>query len=421
MTPEQIAGLGPELTAFLRAFEGCFFRREVLDHLDRYCRGLLSDLPRKSVEPIALSGGCAVRSLQEFLTHLRWDQDLMRDLIQRRVAARHAPAPGQPRAAGQIGLVGLIDECGQPKKGDKTPGVQRQYCGASGKIDNCIVNVHLACVCGSFKALLDSELFLPKGWADDPQRCREAHIPEEVGYRPKTDIAAEQVRHAIGNGLRFDWLTFDEGYGKDPGFLFELEGMGQHYVAEVPASFRCWPTRPRYRSLRKEFATKEARNVVRWSRAFILAAWSPFTMQRQTTEPAVWHAKAAQVFLRDPDTGRPTDRTYWLIVAWNRQTDEYKYFVSNAPPVTELELLLKVAFSRAHVEHVFRVAKSEVGMDHFEGRSYLGLMRHLVLCQLVLLFLAEATDRLRGEKSGPEGPDPRADGAGAQRLVPALA
>ena len=418
MTPEQIAGLGPQLTAFLRAFEGCFFRREVLAHLDRYCRGLLSDLPRKSVEPIALQAGCAVRSLQEFLTHLRWDQGRMRDQIQRRVADRHTPAPGAARPAGDLGLVGLIDECAQPKKGDKTPGVQRQYCGATGKIDNCIVNVHLACVCGGFKALLDSDLYLPQGWADDPDRCRQAHLPADVAYRPKTDIAAEQVRRAIANGLRFDWLTFDEGYGKDPGFLVDLEGMGQRYVAEVPVNFRCWGTRPRYRSLRGEFAPKQARNVARWSKAFILEPWRAFTLARQTLAPQVWHARAAQVWLRDPKTQRPCDRTHWLIHAWDQRTGEHKYFVSNAPPGTPLEVLLKVAFSRAHVEHIFRVAKTELGMDHYEGRSYLGLMRHLVLCQLVLLFLAEATDRLRGEKPGP---DAGADGAGAQRLVPALA
>jgi SRSO17 transposase len=421
MTPAQIAGLGPQLTDFLRAFEGCFFRREVLAHLDRYCRGLLSDLPRKSVEPMALQAGCAVRSLQEFLTHLRWDQGRMRDALQRRVAASHTPAPGAARAPGDLGLVGLIDECAQPKKGGKTPGVQRQYCGASGKIDNCIVNVHLACLCGGFKALLDSDLYLPQSWADDPQRCNAAHIPEGLGCRPKTDIAARQVKRALGNGLRFDWLTFDEGYGKDPGFLFELEAMGQRYVAEVPASFRCWGAKPKYHSLRKEFATKEARNVVRWSKAFILEPWRVFTLARQTLGPQAWHARAAQVWLRDPKTKRPCDRTHWLIHAWNRRSGEHKYFVSDAPPTTELGLLLRVAFGRANVEHVFRVAKSEVGMDHYEGRSYLGLMRHLVLCQLVLLFLAEATDRLRGEKPGLGGPDAGADGAGAQRLVRALA
>ena len=420
MMPQEIAALGPALTVFLRGFEACFFRTEVLAHFRRYCRGLLSNLPRKSVEPIALDAGCAVRSLQEFLSHLRWDQARMRDLIQQRIAARIAPIPGSPRAAGDPGVIGLIDECGQPKKGKETPGVQRQYCGASGKIDNCIVNVHLAFLhhASNFKTLIDSDLFLPQSWSDDRPRCRRAHIPDEVVYRPKTAIAAEQVRHALANGLRFDFFTFDEGYGKDPSFLFELEKLGQLYVGEIPANFRCWPTKPKYHSLRGEFAPKQVQNVVRFSPAFIYQEWQTMTIARQTLEPQSWEVKAAQVHLRDPATRRPTDRTYWLITGWNKETGEHKYWLSDAPPPTSLELLLKVAFSRAHVEHVLRVGKSEVGLDHYEGRSYLGLLRHLVLCQLVLLFLAEQTDRLRGEKPGA---DVGADGPGLEQPLPPLA
>jgi hypothetical protein len=109
----------------------------------------------------------------------------------------------------------------------------------------------------------------------------------------------------------------------------------------------------------------------------------------------VWDIKTAQVHL--VKQGCPTDRTYWLIVAWNRVTDEYKYFVSNASPQTEPTLLLKVAFRRAVVEHLFRLAKGEAGLGHFEGRSYVGLMRHMILCQLVVLFLAEQTQRINAE------------------------
>jgi SRSO17 transposase len=290
--------------------------------------------------------------------------------------------------------------------------VQRQYLGSVGKLDNGIVTVHLGYVHGDFKALLDSDLFLPEDWAGDRDRCRKAKIPHDLPYRPKTAIAVAQVQRALGNGLHFDWLVFDEGYGKDPSFLFALDGLGQTWIGEVPKTFRCWPVLPQYHSQRREFASKEVYNVVRWSPVFIYQDWQAITFPRQTVEPTVWDVKAAQVYR--VNQGRPTDRTCWLIVAWNRATDEYKYFLSNALPRTKLDVLLKVAFRRAEIEHLFRLAKDEVGLDHFEGRSYVGLMRHMILCQLIVLFLAEQTQRLNAEMaanvtlSGPPSPTDRA-------------
>ncbi|HEY8665293.1 MAG TPA: IS701 family transposase [Tepidisphaeraceae bacterium] len=233
MTTEQVGALIPAFAGYLGGFRSCFQTQRTFEHLQRYCRGLLSDLPRKSVEPIALSAGCAVRTLQEFLTHHAWDEDRMRDELQRHVVGEHLPAPGN-KPLGGIGTVGWIDETSAAKKGDKTPGVQRQYCGASGKIDNCIVTVHLACRCGDFMALLDRDLFLPEQtWDADRERCKAAHVPAHVTYRSKWQIALEQVKRAMANGIRFDWLTFDEWYGGKPGFLGGLEELGLLYVCEV--------------------------------------------------------------------------------------------------------------------------------------------------------------------------------------------
>jgi len=416
MTVEQVAALGPAFTDYLRCFRPCFLTNNTFGHLGTYCRGLLSDLARKSVEPIALAAGCAVRTLQEFLTHHVWDDERMRDELQRRVARDHLPAPGT-RLAGGVGTVGWVDETSVAKKGDKTPGVQRQYCGASGKIDNCIVTVHLACRCGDFMAMLDQDLFLPEQtWDADRGRCRAAHVPDGVTYRSKWQIALEQVRRAMGNGVRFDWLTFDEWYGGKPGFLSGLEELGLLYVCEVPANLPCYPSFPKYKSLQRPFASKRVDKAAVWSKPFKGKPWTTVKLARKTLADQVWEVRAAQVYLAR--NGRPTGRTYWLIVARNPGTGEVKYFVSNAPPRTALRTLLKVAFTRAGVEHVFRVAKTEVGFGHFEGRSYRGLMRHMTLCQLVLLFAAEQTDRLRGEKPGG---DDRADGAGVEHAVPRVA
>src|SRR5919108_1814790 len=134
MTPEQVAALGPAFAAYLREFDDCFSQDRTRDHLHTYCWGLLSDLARKSVEPIALAAGTAVRTLQEFLRDHVWDQFQMRKEFQERLAQR-----SPPDTADDLGCVGLIDETGKVKKGTKTPGVQRQWCGEVGKVENCLV------------------------------------------------------------------------------------------------------------------------------------------------------------------------------------------------------------------------------------------------------------------------------------------
>lgn len=265
--------------------------------------------------------------------------------------------------------------------------------------------------------MLDSDLFLPQeSWDKDRQRCEQAHIPDSLVYRSKWQIALEQIQHAIGNGVRFDWLVFDEWYGGKPEFLFSLDQLGLHYVCEVPANFRCWPTLPKYNSSQAPFAAKRVDNAATWGKPFRQQPWQTVQLARQTLSPQAWEIKAGQVHLQHD--GRPTERTCWLIVARKVQTGEVKYFVSNAPPRTALAKLLRVAFSRWNVEHVFRLAKTEIGFSHFEGRSYLGLLRHMILCQLVMTFLAEHTTRLRGKKSRTH---PGADRSGAEHDLPAMA
>ena len=183
-------------------------------------------------------------------------------------------------------------------------------------------------------------------------------------------------------------------------------------MTEAPKNLPCFPSLPKYRSLQRPFAAKRADNAGMWGKPFKGKPWKKVKLARKTLGPQVWEVRAAQVHLaRD---GRPLPRTHWLIVARQPRTGEVKYFVSNAPPRTALTTLMKVAFTRAGVEHVFRLAKSEVGFGHFEGRNYQGLMRHMTLCQLVLLFAAEQTERLRGEKPGP---DAGAGVPGAERAL----
>src|SRR5215203_6520906 len=205
MTDEQIRALGPGFAAELRRYRGCFAQDRTAAHFDTYCRGLLSDLPRKSIEPIALAAGTAVRTLQEFLVTARWDHASARDTLQKHIGAVVADLPTDP-----LGTVGVIDETSCRKWGDHTPGVQRQYLGCVGKIDSGIVTVHLGVAKGTFQALVDADLYLPKSWAEDRPRCRAAGIPDGVRHRAKWRLAVDQWVRAAGNGVSFDWLVFDE-------------------------------------------------------------------------------------------------------------------------------------------------------------------------------------------------------------------
>jgi SRSO17 transposase len=398
MTPEQIEQLGPALAAYLQPFLFCCAYTQTFDLLGVYCRGLLSDLKRKTCEPVALYAGVAVRTLQEFLKDHVWSFDQVRTLLQQQVATT---LPDRP--ADDLGTVGLVDETGTRKQGTKTPGVQRQWCGELGKTENCIVTVHLGVARGRYKTLIDADLFLPQSWDADRDCCKQAGIPDALRYRPKWRIALEQIDRARGHGVELDWLTFDEGYGDKPGFLEGLGDRRLRYVGEVPKSFRCRAPGTRQRR------ASRADDLVRHSPLFTQQPWRRFRLPRQTLGEQEWQAKAARVRLSFGGK-----RTYWLIWARNVRTGEEKYFVSNAPRRTSLLRLLRVAFCRWNVEHAIRISKSELGFRHFEGRNYTALMRHLTLCLVTLTFVAGQAERLRGEKSRGD------DGAGVPGAEPGV-
>lgn len=408
MDAEQIRRLEPELVAYLREFDDCFGRVEPARHLGRYVRGQLSDLHRKSIEPMADAAGIKPRDLQHFLAMHRWDEKHMRDRIAQIVSRDHE----HPCS------IGILDETGHPKKGDRTPGVQRQWCGNTGKKDNCVVTVHLGYVAGDFHCLLDGELFLPESWSEDRDRCRAAAIPEEMVHRTKWRIGLELHERAIANGVRFEWLTFDEGYGQTPAFLHELDRRGQRYVAEVPTRFAGWLRKPDVlhkehhsspmgrprtypRLTAKSPTTSFVKDLFKSSPILHAIRWERFHVKNTQKGPVVWEAKAAAFYLKKDHL--PT-RAHWLIVARNvLNPEEVKFFVSNAPQSTPLEILLHVAFNRWHVERCFQDEKDQLGLSHFEVRNYLSLRRHWTITAVSHLFLAKTQLKWRGEKTGTDG------------------
>ena len=381
MTEAQIVALGPAFAAYLGQFEPDLGQAPNRDHFRHYCRGLLADLPRKSVEPLALAAGTGVRALQEFLKTFAWDHAAVRDRLQRHLATVLAALPADP-----IGTVGLIDETSAVKCGRLTPGVQPQYLGCVGKRQNGLVTVHLSVAHGTFKALLDSALFLPESWADDRERCRAADIPDRLQYHPKWLLALRLIGQARRQGCACDWYTFDEGYGSKPAFLAALAQAQLRYVGEVPATLSCrLEGNPSALPARVLFAPPALR--ARRARTYRLT--------HQTEPDSYWQVKAVWVRV----VGAP-DARQRLLVARNRATGEVKYLVSNAGPEVSVARILAAAFTRWQVEQVFRVAKRAIGLTHYEGRSYVGLLRHLTLCAVALGFVAQQTERLRGEKPG---------------------
>jgi SRSO17 transposase len=406
VTNEELDGLGSALDAFLGRYLYCCGYTQTLGHLHTYCRGLLSDLKRKTAEPIALAAGCAVRTLQEFLRDHLWQHSQVREQLQRDVAVALASVPDDG-----LGTVGLIDETSALKSGTKTPGVQRQYLGCVGKIAHGIVTVHLGVCKGRYKTLIDTELFLSEDWANDRDRCRAAGIPDDMVHRPKWQIALEQIDRAKTNQVPLDWLVFDEEYGKAPEFVRGLDDRYLRFVGEVPKILSCLAANTSGRQPAATVKGRQAQDVVRESPAFRQQPWVQVKLTRQTVGAQVWEVKAAQVW--QVQDGQWSKRTYWLIWARNVATGEEKYFLANASAKAKLAQLVRVAFCRWNVEHCFRIAKSELGFSHYEGRNYTGLMRHQMLCLLMLTFVAGHTERLRGEKSGGD------DGAGVQRFEPA--
>src|SRR5665647_2441141 len=422
----QLRQLKPKLKKFLKRFDAAFPRKDTLAHPPTYISVQLSDIPEKSVEPIALNASVAPRTLQEFLSQHHWDHDLLRDQLQHIVRDEHSG----PHS------IGVIDETSDVKKGDKTPGAQRQWCGSVGKKENCLVTVHLGYARDGFHCLIDGELYLPESWSADRPRCREAGIPDEMAYRPKWKIALELYDHALKNGLHFDWMTFDEGYGSKPDFLRGLSARNQEFVGEVPRSFTGWlkpprvVTRPYHKNGRGRgrkvprlaSGGKPPQRVDEFLNAPIFRdqSWQRWRVKDGKKGPMIWEVKHARFTPKDED-GMPGEPMHLMVARNVLDPNEVKFFVSNAPAETPVSKLLLAGFSRWRVERCFEDQKSEIGLDQYEGRRYQGLKRHLILSCVSYLFLSRMREEFGGGKSGVDGvPGAHGDRGADPELVAGL-
>jgi SRSO17 transposase len=322
------------LEELLGRVAGRFGRVEPRRHARAFVRGVLADLPRKNCWTLAEhAGDPSPDGMQHLLARAVWDQDKVRDDV-RGYVVEHLGDPG---------AVLVIDETGDLKKGTTTVGVKRQYTGTAGRVENAQVAVYLAYATDAGHAMVDRELYLPRSWTDDPQRCRAVGVPEGVGFATKPELATAMICRALDAGVPAAWAAGDEVYGANPGLRAELEARGIGYVLAVacdhPVGFG--GTTQRADALLKRIPAR---------------AWQ----QISCGAGAKGHRYYDWAFLRlDHDGPGPGEQAgrHWLMVRRNRKTGELAFYRCFTPRPVPLAVLVRVAGRRWTVEEAFQASR----------------------------------------------------------------
>jgi SRSO17 transposase len=347
---------------------GRFKRVETRRQARAYVGGLLAPLAAKNSWTLAEAAGEKTPDgMQRLLNRASWDADGTRDDV-RGYAVRHL---------GDAGGVLVVDETGFVKKGTRSAGVQRQYSGTAGRVENCQLGVFLAYAAPKGRALIDRELYLPKSWTDDRDRCREAGVPDDVQFATKPELARLMLGRALDAGVPASWVTADEAYGKDGKFRDFLEQRRIGYVVAVAAN-------------------QAVRGDAGASRADVLAvhapdqAWKRRSCGNGSKGPRVYDWAAATL---PADGTEPPGWSRYLLIRRSLTRNgkgelELAYYLCAAPAGTEDEELIRVAGSRWAVEECFQSAKNETGLDQYQVRRYDAWYRHVTLAILAHAYLA---------------------------------
>ena len=332
-----------------------------------YVRGLLGDAERKNGWQLAeRMGEARPDGVQHLLARADWDADAVRDDLIAYVAENLGHADG----------VLVVDETGFVKKGAKSVGVARQYSGTAGRIENCQVGVFLGYATRHGRALLDRELYLPKEWAADEERRKEAGVPKPIRFATKIALARRMVERALDAGVKAAWATADAVYGSDYGFRSILEGRGLGYVVGVRADFAAW----------QGFRQVRARALLAELPA---GAWRRLSCGAGSKGPRLYDWAALP--LNSPE---PEKCARWLLFRRSiTDPSEAAYFACGGPPGTGLEDLVRVAGSRWAIEDLFELAKGDCGLDEYEVRGWVGWHRHVTLSLFALAALTVIRSR----------------------------
>ncbi|MFC9431026.1 IS701 family transposase [Streptomyces sp. NPDC056987] len=350
---------------FVARFAGRFGRVESRRRMVSYLRGLLNETERKNGWTLAeAAGDDGPQGMQRLLNHYQWDADALRDDV-RDAVVEHIGDPAR-------GIL-ILDETGFLKKGVRSAGVGRQYSGTAGRIENSQIGVFLTYGSDRGRALIDRELYLPKGWTSDRDRCRAAGIEDHVEFATKPDLGLRILQRAAASGIPFGWVTADELYGQTSRIRLWLEEHDISHVLAVPKSQMVMTM--------EFFGQARAHKLIS---QLPDDAWKPLSCGDGAHGPRVYDWAAAAI--------RPWRRPGWdhWLLARRSPTDstDIAYYICFCPAGTSLGELARIAGARWMVEECFQTAKNETGLDHYQVRDYTAWYRHMTLSMAALAFLA---------------------------------
>jgi SRSO17 transposase len=395
MTESEIEKCRKRLEQFLIDLLEPLGRRERRHWGSVYVRGLLLDGERKSIEPMAarLPEG-NVQALQQLVGQSPWPWAPVWQRLAQRMTAELMPE-----------RVWVIDDTGFPKQGHHSVGVTRQYSGTLGKTANCQVAVSLHQVAGDESTILDWRLYLPESWTQDPERRAAAGIPAEVKFQTKWQLALEMIDEARAWGLRCGVVLADAGYGEATDFRAGLETRHLPYAVGIPSTVQVWTKPPRLRKGRGrgrrtsvyhygEQRPCTVREVARSARGWKQVRWREGTKGWLESRFCACRVQPAHGF----DEGAPPYPEVWLLVEWPPgETEPRKHFLAQLPASYTLRRLVRVVKSRWKIEPGYQQLKEELGLDHYEGRHWMGWHHHVTLVMLAQAFLT--LEMLRSKKN----------------------
>ena len=388
---ESLQDVASHFMNFTDDFSGYFnvYRQNVGAHARNYLAGLLMKVPRKNMERIGevVEGGGQYADYQHFISDSGWNHYALMDRVAKEINAH----------LGGEDTVLCLDESGFTKKGKKSAGVARQYNGRLGKVDNCQVGVFASLCNGEDRSgIIDYRLFLPDEWIGDPQRCRQAGIPDEhIVKKTKIDHAYEMIVTAITRGIIFDWIAADAFYGRDLSLLNKIDDKEKIFIVDVPENFFVYLKDPKpFLPRRKEKVGRKFKNRQSRSEAVAVAtvfdsiasdAWSTVTVRETTKGTLRLRAYRQRIYTWDGEEKHA--RKWWLALTVDQKTNEKKYILCNAEESVSLVTMVQKHACRFWIERAFQDGKTSVGMADYQVRGWRGWHHHMAMVMLASLFM----------------------------------